>query len=243
MHTNNSAPCDDHNACTVSDYCAGGSCRSGTPRVCPDANNADGDVCNGREECRWDVGCVRVDIPNCEDEVPNDDPCTDEGCHPATGCFHGCFEFPEEWDLADPDDHTFVGEPSPRVITTSSSTFNIDVTRYAGPTHGEQGGDHTLIHAAELVQKGLAGDGFAELKIITFGSSNAACDTVYFNGERVDTLASQSACLQGSGCAWSMTTFKIPFEKIKFPGARGSNGQPPAPEANWITIRASNKTS
>ncbi len=231
VHTNNSAPCDDHNACTVGDYCAGGSCRSGTPRVCPDANNADGDVCNGREECRWDVGCVRVNIPNCENEVPADDPCTDEGCHPVTGCFHGCFEFPDEWHLPDADDHTFVTAARDVVLSLGSS-FNINVTRYAGPTNTT---DHTLINAAELVERGLAGE-FAELEIITFGASDAACDTVYFNGEGVDTLASQSACLQGSGCSWSATTFKIPFQKVKCPDSRAYGPGSPIPQPNTIAI-------
>jgi hypothetical protein len=57
----NSAPCNDGNACTVSDACSAGAC-SGAPRNCNDGNVCTDDSCNPA------TGCVAM---------PNSAPCSD----------------------------------------------------------------------------------------------------------------------------------------------------------------------
>ena len=49
---NNAASCDDGNACTLGDQCAGGSCQGGSARSCDDGN-----VCTA-DRCDPDSGCV-----------------------------------------------------------------------------------------------------------------------------------------------------------------------------------------
>ncbi len=44
-HPPNTAPCDDGNACTAGDVCAGGLCTSGTPFVCDDGDACTSDAC------------------------------------------------------------------------------------------------------------------------------------------------------------------------------------------------------
>jgi hypothetical protein len=53
MRTNNTAPCDDGDACTAGDTCGGGTCAPGAQLDCDDGN-----------------------------------PCTTDGCDPASGCIH-----------------------------------------------------------------------------------------------------------------------------------------------------------
>jgi len=53
VNENNTAVCDDGDACTLLDLCSGGECRPGVPLKCDDGN-----------------------------------PCTDDGCDPASGCSH-----------------------------------------------------------------------------------------------------------------------------------------------------------
>jgi pimeloyl-ACP methyl ester carboxylesterase len=231
----NTNPCDDGNFCTIDDHCQGGSCYGGEQRVCQDANNADGDLCNGWEECNETQDqCVRVHVPPpCDDN----NACTDDRCIPATGlCEFDCFDFPSEWEMPETDDRTFVGKPSSRVISGGTVNFAINVTRYAGPTRNYLYGDHTLYYQSELVQKGLATE-FGELTISSFGSSSAGCDRVFFNDSPLEFVEGNPACLEGSGCDWSTTKYKIPLYKIKFPGEPGGGGNQPLPEPNEIRIQ------
>jgi cysteine-rich repeat protein len=62
--TNNTAPCDDADACTTQDRCSGGTC-GGTQMQCDD-----GQFCNGGETCQG--GTCIPGTPR-----PNGDPCTD----------------------------------------------------------------------------------------------------------------------------------------------------------------------
>ncbi len=103
--TYNSAPCDDLNACTTSDRCAGGVC-SGTPLSCDDGNacttdtcnaatglcahqpstgNAcsDGNPCTASDTCSNGT-CVGGGPTSCDDA----NPCTTDSCSPVTGCTH-----------------------------------------------------------------------------------------------------------------------------------------------------------
>lgn len=98
--------CDDGNACTDGDLCVGGACRSGGPLDCGwDAGCADF-ACDAVDGCRLDA--LRIPGTPCDDgdrctegtacdtagrciggaPVVCDDnnPCTTNGCNPATGC-------------------------------------------------------------------------------------------------------------------------------------------------------------
>ena len=103
-HVNNTAPCDDANACTTADTCAGGVCVGGPAPNCDDGNpctddscspatgcvhvnNAascdDANACTTADTCAGGV-CVGGPAPNCDDG----NGCTDDSCSPATGCVH-----------------------------------------------------------------------------------------------------------------------------------------------------------
>src|SRR5439155_1035914 len=99
----NTKPCDDGNACTVTDTCLLGSC-AGTPRTCDDGN-----VCTD-DACRPETGCVHTaNAAPCEDAnactthdtcsggkcvggapptCDDGNVCTDDACRPDTGCVH-----------------------------------------------------------------------------------------------------------------------------------------------------------
>jgi len=73
VYTDNTAPCNDLNACTTDDICAAGAC-AGTPVVCPS-----GQVCNsGTGNC--------ADIPCSTDADCNDNAsCTADSCDQVSG--------------------------------------------------------------------------------------------------------------------------------------------------------------
>ncbi len=96
-------PCDDGNACTGGDHCQVGVCTAGSPVVCngdgnpcltwscgketgtcvslpSDATCSDGSACTSSDACK-DGKCAGTPVV-CSD----DNPCTDNGCDPQTGC-------------------------------------------------------------------------------------------------------------------------------------------------------------
>lgn len=77
-NTNNSASCNDGNACTVNDVCAGGICTSGTPFNCNDNNACTDDACNSATGCFF----VNDDSNTCNDGNPNttNDRCSNGIC-------------------------------------------------------------------------------------------------------------------------------------------------------------------
>ncbi|HOX44638.1 MAG TPA: YCF48-related protein [Myxococcota bacterium] len=98
----NAAGCDDGDACTQGDQCAGGVCLPGEAIVCQDAEPCtddgcspasgcvftpnsdpcdDGDACTQGDQCAGG-GCVSGEAVLCQDG----NPCTDDGCQPASGC-------------------------------------------------------------------------------------------------------------------------------------------------------------
>jgi hypothetical protein len=79
VHTNNTAPCSDGNACTTRDVCVNGVCVGGQPTSCDDGN-----VCTD-DSCDPVIGCLHVDnSARCDDG----NPCTDDSCHILDGCIH-----------------------------------------------------------------------------------------------------------------------------------------------------------
>jgi len=96
------AACNDGNACTTADTCAGGVCVGGPALNCNDGNVCtddacdpatgclntpntapctDGNACTTADTCAGGV-CVGGSAPNCSDG----NVCTDDACDPATGC-------------------------------------------------------------------------------------------------------------------------------------------------------------
>ena len=51
MNANNTAPCNDGNACTTNDTCGGGTCVGGAPPNCNDGNVCTTDSCNPATGC------------------------------------------------------------------------------------------------------------------------------------------------------------------------------------------------
>ncbi|TMA49444.1 MAG: hypothetical protein E6J76_13240, partial [Deltaproteobacteria bacterium] len=99
------AACTDNNACTTADTCDNaGHCAGGPPPNCDDSNVCTTDTCdpatgcahsNNTASCDDGNACTTADTcaggscvggppPNCNDN----NPCTAEGCDPATGCTH-----------------------------------------------------------------------------------------------------------------------------------------------------------
>ncbi|HEX4824763.1 MAG TPA: hypothetical protein VFV19_10635 [Candidatus Polarisedimenticolaceae bacterium] len=104
VYTNNTAPCDDGNACTTGDTCGGGSCQPGGPTSCDDGNPCTDDSCdpvlgcvhtNNTASCDDGNACTSGDT--CSDGVcqpgaavtcNDNNPCTDDSCDPQTGCVY-----------------------------------------------------------------------------------------------------------------------------------------------------------
>jgi len=77
VHTNNDAPCNDGDRCTVVDTCRDGTC-AGTPVTC-----SDDDACNGVETCNPATGACQRGAPLlCDDGSA----CTVDTCDAQDGC-------------------------------------------------------------------------------------------------------------------------------------------------------------
>ena len=99
-------PCNDGDACTTVDTCMDGLCAGGGAVACPGSLSPcsvtqcnpstggcddvpvqgaceDGDACTVGDQCAGGE-CKSGSKLNCVDS----DPCTDDGCDPATGCYH-----------------------------------------------------------------------------------------------------------------------------------------------------------
>jgi hypothetical protein len=103
QHANNTVPCDDGDACTVSDVCKDGVCE-GTEMGCDDGNPCTDDVCDTATGCAYNFNQAGCDDQNactendlCKDGVctsgtplgcgDNND-CTSDSCDPAAGCVY-----------------------------------------------------------------------------------------------------------------------------------------------------------
>ncbi|MEE2778951.1 MAG: hypothetical protein VYE15_00405, partial [Myxococcota bacterium] len=82
LHTPNSDPCDDLNACTTNDQCVNGFCKPISSVDCNDANGCTDD------SCEPDVGCIHTanDAPCDDGDVCTAfDKCADSGCYGGIG--------------------------------------------------------------------------------------------------------------------------------------------------------------
>ncbi len=219
---NNARSCDDGDMCTENDQCQGGACL-GTPRACND-----GTVCT-TDSCDHQTGCQFVPV-TCDDGPL----CLIGRCDPMLeDCVYECVQEPVPEELIPKaDDRTFVyvddEELSADETYVANGTNGLGVTRYAGLTIDSPNGGQ-LVHAWELKSAELATD--ATLTIVAWGVQVGSSHAVYFNGgaKRGDLQVSPD-------CTWSSTTFPIPLEDVKFPGARGDNGQKPVAEPNEVKI-------
>ncbi|MSQ82598.1 MAG: hypothetical protein EXR77_06725 [Myxococcales bacterium] len=76
----NTAACSDGNPCTISDMCANGTCKAGSPPGCDDKNPCTSDGCDPKTGL-----CLYIDSSAaCNDS----DACTDDGRNPKVGCVH-----------------------------------------------------------------------------------------------------------------------------------------------------------
>ena len=100
----NGLACDDGNLCTSGDSCQFGACKGGPALDCNDANECTKDSCNPTKGCTYSPQtgicndgnlctlsdacangqCKGTSILSCDDK----NPCTLDGCDPATGCTH-----------------------------------------------------------------------------------------------------------------------------------------------------------
>ena len=109
-YTLNTAPCDDGDACTTGDHCHLGQCIFAGAALCLDGNPCTDDGCDP------ETGCVfKPNAANCDDGSActlgdvcqagqcksqeilgcgDDNPCTDDGCDPDSGCLHTPTEGP-----------------------------------------------------------------------------------------------------------------------------------------------------
>jgi len=81
VNENNTAVCDDGNACTVLDLCSQGECRPGVPVDCDDGNPCTDDSCDPAAGCR---NTDNTDPCDDQDACTQNDACLDGACTPGT---------------------------------------------------------------------------------------------------------------------------------------------------------------
>ncbi len=127
QHINNSASCDDGDACTLGDKCVDGACEAGVAQACNDGNPCTTDVCDPDLGClhtaadgacddgnACTVGdvcetgkCVAGSSLACDDE----NVCTTDSCDPKVGCIHGLNTSPcDDGDLCTFGDSCQLGD-------------------------------------------------------------------------------------------------------------------------------------
>ena len=110
VYSMNEAPCEDEDVCTIGDHCHLGQCISSGALGCEDGNPCTDDSCNplvgcaflpneqpcddGNECSKADVCSAGVCSPGVPEECDDEDPCTDDYCDFATGCFYTFNEAP-----------------------------------------------------------------------------------------------------------------------------------------------------
>lgn len=106
-------------------------------------------------------------------------------------------------------------------------SFKVPIDRYVGSVKA----DGTLANPKLLIEQGVISR-TAELIMPAYDIDldQGEIDEVYFNGRKLDKP------LQGSDGTWHENQFTVPIEWVKFPAARGENGQKPVAAENEIRI-------
>ena len=123
--------------------------------------------------------------------------------------------------------------------------FNIEITRYYSPliTSSSVDANGFLLPSVRmgLINKHLLPErATLTLQVWDVDHDASGCpevDYVYINGQQVqDPGGTGPATLSSGNATWSTWAISFPIEMLKFPTAKGSNGQPPTPRANEIAI-------
>ena len=121
-HTNNMAPCDDLDPCTLQDQCVGGMCVGTGAADCEDGNPCTTDYCDPMAGCTHVTNAVSCDDGNactfgdkCQggtcaagQQVAciDGNPCTDDSCDPGAGCLFEPNTLPcDDGNACTTDDH------------------------------------------------------------------------------------------------------------------------------------------
>ena len=103
-HSSISGPCDDGSVCTQSDNCVLGGCLGGSPLDCKDTSEctvdtcdpklaclhttkAAGTACDDKNDCTVNDQCVGIDCQGTGQHCNDGNPCTEDKCSLATGCY------------------------------------------------------------------------------------------------------------------------------------------------------------
>ena len=127
VHTNNTLPCSDDSVCTVGDTCEAGACKPGPTRACNDNNGCTDDACDGVKGCvnlANQVTCTDGNACTLDDackggacasgtavQCDDNNPCTDDACHTATGCKNAANNLPcSDGNICTEDDNCAGGK-------------------------------------------------------------------------------------------------------------------------------------
>ena len=133
--TPNTLACNDGDACTETDTCAGGTCVGGAAPDCDDSNVCTDDFCDTTTGCpipptashvktemhvrrdTYGASCASDPAPDCSDG----NICTDDTCDSTLGCLN-----PANSEVCDDGDFCTVGDTCVLGACDSGSTANCD---------------------------------------------------------------------------------------------------------------------
>ena len=193
-HAPNERPCSDADPCTVGDTCTNGKCLAGATFVtCDDKNSCtldiclpdaggclhepqtyacdDGNPCTIGDQCQ-DGACAGGDPLSCID----DNPCTDDLCHPAKGCvFVNNSADCSDGDPCTTGDKCAFGACNQGPLQTLCNDFNVCTTDLCSPQTGEC--EHTPDNFAQCSDDNpcTIGD-FCEAGACKSGGQTVLCD-------------------------------------------------------------------
>ncbi len=128
------------------------------------------------------------------------------------------------------------GQPSlDTACSEGNLSIDVPIGRYIGPTDGQG----RLANVQALIDANVVAR-YATLVMPVFDidSDSGEVDHVFVNGQQLLTRSNSFVKLTGSDSQWSVNTFEVPIELLRFPGARGAfaTGSTPTPITNTIRI-------
>ncbi|HEX4823054.1 MAG TPA: hypothetical protein VFV19_01955 [Candidatus Polarisedimenticolaceae bacterium] len=213
VYTNNTAPCDDGNLCTVGDTCGGGSCHGGAPVVCSAS-----DQCHVAGSCNPASGaCSNPNAPDgtsCDDGNPNT---SGDSCQAGT-CVGGasCPTSPDPKTkgyykkLCGNGNHgsDSISDADAQCVASISATFSgistaAQVCAVLSPGGGQSNcdkdEDQLMALALNLCKHRLCSseeiDSNCGQNTKTVGASFAVADGIFANPSHTDNACNVGACL------------------------------------------------